>query len=43
MQLDGMRAFRRCCPFHKEIRGEIASAVRKGTAEWFNAELQRFA
>ena len=42
MQLDVMRAFRRCCPFHKEIRGEIVAAVRKGAAEWFTFELQRY-
>ncbi|XP_032788446.2 BAI1-associated protein 3 isoform X1 [Daphnia magna] len=41
MQLDVMRAFRRCCPFHKEIRGEIVVAIRKGAAEWFTSELQR--
>ncbi|XP_046644762.1 BAI1-associated protein 3-like isoform X1 [Daphnia pulicaria] len=41
MQLDVMRAFRRCCPFHKEIRGEIVVAIRKGAAEWFTFELQR--
>jgi hypothetical protein len=42
MQLDVMRAFRRCCPFHKEIRGEIVVAIRKGAAEWFTFELQRY-
>lgn len=42
MQLDVMRAFRRCCPFHKEIRGEIVVAIRKGAAEWFTSELQRY-
>ena len=39
--LDTMRAFRRCCPFHKEIRGEIVAAVRKGAAEWVANELHR--
>ncbi|XP_032520325.2 BAI1-associated protein 3 [Danaus plexippus] len=36
-QLAQMKAFWRCCPFNKEIRGEIVSALRKGTAEWYEA------
>lgn len=28
-------AFSKCCPFNKEIRSEIVSAIRKGTSEWF--------
>lgn len=30
-----MKAFWKCCPFHKEIRGEIILALKKGTAEWY--------
>lgn len=30
-----MKAFRKCCPFHKEIRGEIIMALKKGSAEWY--------
>lgn len=33
--LANMKAFRKCCPFHKEIRGEIILALKKGTAEWY--------
>lgn len=29
-------AFWKCCPFNKEIRGEIVAALRRGTPEWFN-------
>ncbi|XP_048487474.1 BAI1-associated protein 3 [Plutella xylostella] len=36
-QLSQMKAFWRCCPFSKEIRSEIAGALRKGTAEWYEA------
>lgn len=32
--LSTMKAFRTCCPFNKEIRGEIITALRKGTLEW---------
>lgn len=37
--LANMKAFWKCCPFHKEIRGEIIMALKKGTAEWYE-ELQ---
>ncbi|KAF5278098.1 hypothetical protein FQR65_LT03614 [Abscondita terminalis] len=30
-----MKAFWKCCPFNKEIRGEIVAALRKGTPDWF--------
>ncbi|XP_017779059.1 PREDICTED: BAI1-associated protein 3 isoform X2 [Nicrophorus vespilloides] len=33
--LTNMKAFWKCCPFNKEIRGEIVAAIRKGTPEWF--------
>jgi len=33
--LANMKAFRKCCPFHKEIRGEIILALKKGSAEWY--------
>ncbi|XP_065160507.1 BAI1-associated protein 3 isoform X2 [Atheta coriaria] len=33
--LSTMKAFWKCCPFNKEIRGEIVAAIRKGTPEWF--------
>ncbi|XP_049874475.1 BAI1-associated protein 3 [Pectinophora gossypiella] len=36
-QLAQMKAFWRCCPFNKEIRSEIVGALRKGTAEWYEA------
>lgn len=32
--LSNMKAFRACCPFNKEIRGEIITVLRKGTLEW---------
>ncbi|CAG9770591.1 unnamed protein product [Ceutorhynchus assimilis] len=31
-----MKSFWKCCPFNKEIRGEIVATLRKGTPEWFN-------
>ncbi|KAJ8953187.1 hypothetical protein NQ318_003223 [Aromia moschata] len=31
------KAFWKCCPFNKEIRGEIVATLRKGTPEWFAA------
>lgn len=30
-----MKAFWKCCPFNKEVRGEVTSAVRKGSLEWY--------
>ncbi|KAK2576363.1 hypothetical protein KPH14_005712 [Odynerus spinipes] len=33
--LSNMKAFWACCPFNKEIRGEIITALRKGTHEWY--------
>ncbi|CAG4947849.1 unnamed protein product [Parnassius apollo] len=36
-QLAQMKAFWRCCPFNKEIRSEVVGALRKGTAEWYEA------
>ncbi|XP_075979118.1 BAI1 associated protein 3 [Anticarsia gemmatalis] len=35
--LSQMKAFWRCCPFNKEIRSDIVSSLRKGTAEWYEA------
>ncbi|XP_022901984.1 BAI1-associated protein 3 isoform X2 [Onthophagus taurus] len=32
--LSNMKAFWKCCPFNKEIRGEIVMTLRKGTPEW---------
>lgn len=29
------KSFWKCCPFNKEIRGEIVATLRKGTPEWF--------
>jgi BAI1-associated protein 3 len=29
-----MKAFWKCCPFNKEIRGEIIMSLKKGTLEW---------
>ncbi|XP_044760714.1 BAI1-associated protein 3 [Coccinella septempunctata] len=34
--LSNMKSFWKCCPFNKEIRGEIVATLRKGTPEWFN-------
>jgi BAI1-associated protein 3 len=39
--LENSRAFRRCCPFHKEIRGEVVAALRKGVVEWYTFEQDR--
>ncbi|XP_025835570.1 BAI1-associated protein 3 [Agrilus planipennis] len=33
--LSNMKSFWKCCPFNKEIRGEIVAALRKGTPDWF--------
>ncbi|XP_049958589.1 BAI1-associated protein 3 [Schistocerca serialis cubense] len=33
--LANMKAFWKCCPFNKEIRGEIITALKKGTLEWY--------
>ncbi|XP_057657644.1 BAI1-associated protein 3 isoform X1 [Diorhabda carinulata] len=35
--LSNMKAFWKCCPFNKEIRGEIVASLRKGTPEWFKS------
>ncbi|XP_065210917.1 BAI1-associated protein 3 isoform X2 [Planococcus citri] len=34
--LSSMKAFWKCCPFNKEVRGEVTSAVRRGTMEWYD-------
>ncbi|XP_020709879.1 BAI1-associated protein 3 isoform X2 [Athalia rosae] len=34
--LSNMKALRKCCPFNKEIRGEIIHALRKGTHDWYS-------
>ncbi|XP_076763973.1 BAI1 associated protein 3 isoform X2 [Xylocopa sonorina] len=39
--LSNMKAFRACCPFNKEIRGEIITALRKGTLEWYEETRQQ--
>ncbi|XP_076385468.1 BAI1 associated protein 3 isoform X2 [Megachile rotundata] len=39
--LSSMKAFRTCCPFNKEIRGEIITALRKGTLEWYEDTRQQ--
>ncbi|XP_043289714.1 BAI1-associated protein 3 isoform X2 [Venturia canescens] len=33
--LSAMKAFSKCCPFNKQIRGEIISALKNGTHEWY--------
>ncbi|XP_017887694.1 BAI1-associated protein 3 isoform X2 [Ceratina calcarata] len=38
--LSNMKAFRACCPFNKEIRGEIITALRRGTLEWYEDTTQ---
>ncbi|KAG5886888.1 hypothetical protein JTB14_003789 [Gonioctena quinquepunctata] len=35
--MSNMKAFWKCCPFNKEIRGEIVATLRKGTPEWFGS------
>ncbi|KZC11069.1 BAI1-associated protein 3 [Dufourea novaeangliae] len=39
--LSNMKAFRSCCPFNKEIRGEIITALRKGTLDWYEEKRQQ--
>ncbi len=39
--LENTHVFRRCCPFHKEIRGEIVAALRKGVVDWYTYEQKR--
>ncbi|XP_015609061.1 BAI1-associated protein 3 isoform X2 [Cephus cinctus] len=39
--LSNMKAFWKCCPFNKEIRGEIITALRKGTLEWYEDTRQQ--
>lgn len=39
--LKTMKAFASCCPFHKEIRGEVVLAVRRGTTELFGCRVDR--
>ncbi|KAL1129161.1 hypothetical protein AAG570_013692 [Ranatra chinensis] len=34
--LSNMKAFWKCCPFNKEIRGEIITSLKKGTLEWYD-------
>lgn len=29
------KAYGKCCPFNKDIRGEIGNALRVGTHEWY--------
>ncbi|XP_039285685.1 BAI1-associated protein 3 isoform X2 [Nilaparvata lugens] len=36
--LASMKAFWKVCPFNKEIRGEIATALKKGTLEWYEEQ-----
>ncbi|XP_072156728.1 BAI1-associated protein 3 isoform X1 [Bemisia tabaci] len=33
--LSSTKAFWKCCPFNKQVRGEIISALKKGTLEWY--------
>ncbi|KAI4497086.1 hypothetical protein M0802_007832 [Mischocyttarus mexicanus] len=35
--LSNMNAFSLCCPFNKEIRVEIVTALKKGTFEWYES------
>nr|XP_045586368.1 BAI1-associated protein 3-like [Procambarus clarkii] len=30
------RSYWKVCPFHKEVRGEVLSALKKGTLEWYD-------
>ncbi|XP_053994233.1 BAI1-associated protein 3 isoform X3 [Hylaeus volcanicus] len=39
--LSNMKAFRTCCPFNKEIRGEIITALRNGTLDWYQDTRQQ--
>ncbi|XKL63074.1 hypothetical protein PGB90_005438 [Kerria lacca] len=39
--LSTMKAFWKCCPFNKEVRGEITSVVRKGTLEWYEESVKQ--
>ncbi|CAH1171241.1 unnamed protein product [Phaedon cochleariae] len=34
--MSNMKSFWKCCPFNKEIRGEIVATLRRGTPEWFS-------
>ncbi|XP_051165972.1 BAI1-associated protein 3 isoform X1 [Leptopilina boulardi] len=36
-----MSAYRKCCPFNKEMRWEIITALRKGTLEWYQDTRQQ--
>jgi len=36
------KAYGKCCPFNKDIRGEIGNALRAGTHEWYD-ENRKFA
>lgn len=33
--LSSSKVYWKCCPFNKEIRGEITSSLRKGTLDWY--------
>ncbi|CAH1987257.1 unnamed protein product [Acanthoscelides obtectus] len=35
--MSNMKAFWKCCPFNKEIRGDIVATLRRGTPEWFSS------
>ncbi|XP_046745944.1 BAI1-associated protein 3 isoform X1 [Diprion similis] len=39
--LSNMKAFWKCCPFNKEIRGEIITALRKGTHDWYEETMNQ--
>nr|CAD7438418.1 unnamed protein product [Timema bartmani] len=36
-----MKAFWKCCPFNKEIRGEIIASLKKGTLDCASAQIAR--
>ncbi|XP_055945968.1 BAI1-associated protein 3-like isoform X1 [Argiope bruennichi] len=37
--LHGQKAFRWCCPFRHDLHVEITCSLRKGTLDWFNAQV----
>ncbi|GFR18013.1 BAI1-associated protein 3, partial [Trichonephila clavata] len=37
--LHGQKAFRWCCPFRHDLHVEITSSLKKGTLDWFNAQV----
>ncbi|KAL1451356.1 hypothetical protein WDU94_005742 [Cyamophila willieti] len=41
--LSTMKAYWKCCPFNKEIRGEVIASLKKGTLELYEENHKQIA